>query len=163
MRFVVARLFTVLTVAILFAPPSHAQATPFVWPLEPRPLVVRPFDPPEREWLPGHRGVDLAGREGQSVRAAGDGVVVFAGIVATKPVVSVDHPSGLRTTYEPVVSSVTPGSRVRGGDVIGTLASGHAGCVTPCLHWGVRRDRTYLDPLALMRTTPIRLKPLTPS
>lgn len=161
MRFLVTCLCVELAVAILLAPPARAQ-TPFVWPLEPRPPVVRPFDPPEHEWLPGHRGVDLAGREGQGIRAAGDGVVVFAGIVATKPVVSVDHPNGLRTTYEPVVGSVTPGSRVRAGDLIGTLAPGHTGCATPCLHWGVRRDRTYLDPLALMQTTPIRLKPLTP-
>lgn len=162
MRFLVTCLCGALAVAILLAPPARAQ-TPFVWPLEPRPLVVRPFDPPEHEWLPGHRGVDLAGREGQGIRAAGDGVVVFAGIVATKPVVSVNHPNGLRTTYEPVVGSVAPGSRVRAGDLIGTLTPGHTGCATPCLHWGVRRDRTYLDPLALMRTTPIRLKPLTPS
>ena len=104
--------------------------------------------------------MDVAGHDGQRVRASGDGVVVFAGTVAGKPVVSIDHPGGLRTTYEPVRAAVGAGERISAGDTIGTLVTGHPGCADPCLHWGVRRDRLYLDPLALVRTTPIRLKPL---
>ena len=45
-------------------------------------MVVRRFSPPPHPWLPGHRGVDLAGRPGAVVRAAGAGTVVFAGTVA---------------------------------------------------------------------------------
>ncbi len=133
----------------------------FGWPLRPRPAVVRRFDKPEHNWLPGHRGVDLAALAGQSVHAAGAGVVVFVGEVAGKPVVSIDHPGGLRTTYEPVRGTLTPGRRVGRGDVIGTVEAGHPECAAPaCLHWGVRRGREYLDPLALVRATPIRLEPL---
>ena len=80
--------------------------------------------------------------------AAGDGVVVFAGMVAGRPVVSIDHAGGLRTTYEPVDPSVGAGQRVARGSPIGTLLAGHAGCpVEACLHWGLRRGETYLDPL----------------
>ncbi|GAB2708888.1 peptidoglycan DD-metalloendopeptidase family protein [Nocardia thraciensis] len=147
-------------------PAPDAGAAPagrFDWPLQPRPPVLRRFDKPPQDWLPGHRGVDLGGAAGQVVLAAGDGVVVFAGEVADKPVVSLDHAGGLRTTYEPVLASVPLGRKVIRGDPIGTLEFGHAGCTTPCLHWGARRARDYIDPLGLIRTTPLRLKPVVPS
>lgn len=147
------------TLVVLPLPPA-AAAPPYLWPMSPRPVVENPFDPPEHDWLPGHRGVDLAGWEGRTVLSAGEGTVVFAGTVAGKPVVSIDHPGGLRTTYEPVLAAVRSGNRVRAGDPIGTLRSGHQGCSAVCLHWGLRRGREYLDPTALLRLTPIRLKPL---
>lgn len=132
----------------------------FDWPLRPRPQIARPFDRPERNWLAGHRGVDLAAAPGQPVLAAGAGIVVFAGTVAGKPVVSVDHADGLRTTYEPVDAAVTAGRRVERGTVLGTVVSGHPECAAAaCLHWGLRRDREYLDPLPLVRAVPIRLLP----
>ncbi|MFD4183711.1 M23 family metallopeptidase [Rhodococcus sp. NPDC058514] len=140
-------------------PPVAAAPDGYSWPLRPRPGVARAFDPPEQDWLPGHRGVDLNGIPGQAVLAAGDGVVAFAGVVAGKPVVSVDHPGGLRTTYEPVRATVDVGGRVGRGTPLGALEPGHPGCAT-CLHWGLRRGREYLDPLGLVRGAPVRLKPL---
>jgi murein DD-endopeptidase MepM/ murein hydrolase activator NlpD len=95
------------------------------------------------------------------VLAAGDGVVVFAGMVAGRPVVSIDHADGLRTTYEPVDPSVAAGQRVARGSRIGALAAGHAGCPREaCLHWGLRRGETYLDPMLLFRAVQVRLLPL---
>ena len=133
----------------------------FRWPLDGSPAVVRRFEPPPEPWLPGHRGVDLAAPPGVPVRAAGAGVVHFAGPVAGRGVVSVDHPGGLRTTYEPVVPSVHSGQSVRAGDVLGVLAAGHAGCpAAACLHWGLRRGDTYLDPLSLLGLARVRLLPL---
>ncbi|WP_051182336.1 M23 family metallopeptidase [Nocardia vinacea] len=147
---------------------SAAPHGEFSWPLQPRPAVERPFDKPAQDWLPGHRGVDLAGTNGQAVLAAGDGIVVFAGTVAGKPVVSIDHPGGLRTTYEPVQAEVSVGMRVGRGTRIGALEAGHEGCVAvACLHWGARREasghsrREYIDPLGLLHPTPLRLKPVT--
>jgi murein DD-endopeptidase MepM/ murein hydrolase activator NlpD len=113
--------------------------------------VVRPFQPPPAPWLAGHRGVDLSGSAGSPVLAAGDGVVAFAGWVAGVPAVSVDHPGGLRTTYEPVVATVRRGADVRRGEVLGTLASAPSHCApAACLHWGLRRGDSYLDPLSLL-------------
>jgi murein DD-endopeptidase MepM/ murein hydrolase activator NlpD len=94
------------------------------------------------------------------VLAAGAGVVAFAGMVAGRPLVSVDHPGGLRTTYEPVDPTVAAGQAVARGSPIGTLLVGHPGCpAAACLHWGVRRGEVYLDPLTLLRAVRIRLLP----
>ena len=139
-----------LTLAALF----------FTWPLSPAP-VVRSFDPPPQPWLAGHRGADLAGAPGAPVVSAGPGTVLFAGVVAGRGVVSIGHPGGLRTTYEPVAATVRAGDGVRAGDPIGTLAAGHPGCpAAACLHWGLRRGEAYLDPLALLGRGRVRLLPL---
>jgi murein DD-endopeptidase MepM/ murein hydrolase activator NlpD len=123
--------------------------------------VTRTFDPPATDYGAGHRGVDLAGRAGQQVLAAGAGVVLFAGRIAGRPVISVLHANGLRTTYEPVDPSVAAGQAVARGSPIGTLAAGHAGCPTgACLHWGLRRGARYLDPLGLLRPVRVRLLPV---
>jgi murein DD-endopeptidase MepM/ murein hydrolase activator NlpD len=130
---------------------------PLAGPLE----VGRPFEAPAHAYGPGHRGVDLVAVAGAPVLAAGPGVVAFAGAVAGRPVVSIDHPDGRRTTYEPVDPSVGAGQAVARGSPIGTLVAGHAGCpVGACLHWGVRRGEVYLDPLTLLRPPRIRLLPM---
>jgi murein DD-endopeptidase MepM/ murein hydrolase activator NlpD len=121
--------------------------------------VLRPFQPPSSPYGPGHRGVDLGAAVGEPVLAASDGVVSFAGWLATRGVVAVTHAGGLRTTYEPVRPEVTAGQRVRRGEEVGRLMSGHEGCVTGCLHWGARRGAEYLDPLRLLSTQRIRLLP----
>lgn len=135
----------------------------FEWPLQPRPPVERPFDPPESDFGSGHRGVDLRAEPGQEVRAAGAGYVVFADDLADRGVVSIEH-DAVRTTYEPVRPSVERGDRVRTGQVIGTVATGHDGCPrAACLHWGARRGGPppeYLDPTRLVdHDGPLRLKP----
>ncbi|MET8907316.1 M23 family metallopeptidase [Micromonospora sp. NPDC004551] len=145
------------------APASGASAARFRWPLPGTPRVVRRFDPPPQPWLPGHRGVDLAATPGVEVRSAGAGVVLFAGTVAGRPVVTVGHTDGLRTTYEPVRPGPAAGARVAAGTPIGRLLAGHPGCLAAaCLHWGLRRGDDYLDPLALLGLGPIRLLPLEP-
>jgi murein DD-endopeptidase MepM/ murein hydrolase activator NlpD len=146
------------------APPLPAAAPAaglWAWPLAGAPPTVsRRFAPPSTPYGPGHRGVDLAATPGVPVLAAGDGIVAFAGMVAGRPVVSIDSPGGLRTTYEPVDPSVAAGQGVARGSPIGSLQPGHAGCpVAACLHWGLRRAAVYLDPLALLRPPQIRLLP----
>lgn len=131
------------------------------WPLSPVPEVVTGFDPPATAYGAGHRGVDLAGREGQPVRAALAGRIVFTGMVAGRPVVAVDH-GGTRTTYEPVASTVPRGRWVGRGDRIGRLGLVGSHCFPrSCLHWGWRRGEEYLDPLRLVGAGPVRLLPLT--
>ena len=125
----------------------------------PRDPALRPAG--QSDYGAGHRGVDLAGRPGQQVLAAGAGVVLFAGMVAGRPVISVVHADGLRTTYEPVDPSVAAGQEVARGSPIGTLTAGHAGCpAAACLHWGLLRGTGYLDPLALLRPVQVRLLPM---
>jgi murein DD-endopeptidase MepM/ murein hydrolase activator NlpD len=151
-------------VATTIAAPPTASAAPLsaLWgrPLTGQPVVTRPFDPPPTPYAAGHRGVDLAGVAGQPVLAAGNGVVAFAGFVAGRPLVSVEHAGGLRTTYEPVQPGVAAGQVVARGSPLGMLAAGHGGCpVEACLHWGLRRGGSYLDPLSLLRPPRVRLLP----
>lgn len=73
-----------------------------------------------------------------------------------------DHPGGLRTTYEPVSATVAAGDRVARGEQLGTVQLGHPGCTAAaCMHWGVRRGLgDYLDPLHLVVMPRVRLLPL---
>jgi murein DD-endopeptidase MepM/ murein hydrolase activator NlpD len=144
-------------------PIARAPTAVYGWPLSGRPTVTRRFEPPPQRWLAGHRGVDLAGTVGVTVLAAGSGSVIFAGMVAGRGVVSIAHPGGLRTTYEPVRPLVRAGQTVRVGDPIAILDGGHAGCpIEACLHWGLRRGDVYLDPLSLVSAGRVRLLPLEP-
>lgn len=154
-----------VALALLTVAPAIADGARFAWPLRPRPAVVRAFDAPSPNWQRGHRGVDLAGSAGQPVYAAAAGVVVYAGELAGRPLVSIAHPGGLRSSYEPVRPSVRAGQNVTAGTPLGELAAGHDGCAAAaCLHWGAmwgpaaRAD--YVDPLGLLSGTRIRLKPM---
>lgn len=141
--------------------PARSAPPRFEWPLPGRPDVGRPFSAPLAPFGPGHRGVDLMAPPGTPVRAAAEGVVVFAGTLAGRGVVSIDHQL-LRTTYEPVKPAVRVGDQVYAGQRIGTLLRGHLGCDPACLHWGVRSGTAppeYLNPLPLLVPTTVRLKP----
>ena len=140
----VLRVTSVLVVAwvLLVAGAAEGRAFGSVRPV-PGP-VVRGFDPPAQDWLPGHRGVDLAAPVGSRVRAAASGRVSVAQVIAGRGVVTIVH-GGLRTTYEPVRASVRVGQRVDAGDVIGTGEAGH--CAAGCLPFGLKRGDAYLDPL----------------
>ncbi|MFJ8594781.1 peptidoglycan DD-metalloendopeptidase family protein [Streptomyces sp. NPDC093598] len=158
-------LLIVTTTALLAPPPPlfaadapRADATvPAIgrtWPVGLRPRVLRGWQPPATAYGPGHRGVDLAAPPGTSVRAVTPGRVSFAGRVAGKGVVSVDLTGTgdppLRTTYEPVTASVEEGEEVEPGEVIGTVDASGSHCTATCVHWGLRRDETYLNPLSLL-------------
>ena len=145
--------------------PARGDAVRLEWPLRPRPAVLRTFDAPSPNWNRGHRGVDLAGTVGQPVYAAGAATVVYAGTLAGRQVVSLAHPGGLHTSYEPVRANVRVGRLLAAGTVVGELLAGHPGCpVAACLHWGAMwgpaARAKYVDPLGLLSSTPIRLKPL---
>lgn len=162
---VTASLLLVAAVAAAVASPHAAAsgATPgsWRWPLDPRPLVLARFEAPAGTYGPGHRGVDLEARVGQPVLAAGAGVVAFAGMVAGRGVVSVDHAGGRRTTYEPVAAVVIGGAPVVAGALLGTVTSAPGHCLPgTCLHWGLRLDETYLDPLGLVGALEVRLLPV---
>jgi len=151
------------------AGPVPAEPVPVAawrWPLDPRPAVLRAFDPPAKPWLSGHRGVDLeAAKDGAPLFAPSAGRVSFVGVVVDRPVLTIDHGNGLRSSFEPVVSALRVGSAVAEGDVVGQVQAGHCGRAPPCLHWGVRRGEEYVNPLAfVMDLRPsVLLPPLEPA
>ncbi|MCH6470977.1 M23 family metallopeptidase [Sinomonas terrae] len=130
-----------------------APARGWLWPLEPRPAVVRAFDPPARPWLSGHRGVDLSAAPGQGLFAPHDGVVAFAGWVVDRPVLTLDHGDGLRSSFEPAETDLDVGAQVSAGQQIGRIAVVPLHCEGACLHWGVRKDDEYISPLSLVMDT----------
>ena len=134
------------------------------WPLRPPSAVVRPFVRPASRYGVGHRGVDLAGVAGREVLAVEDGTVTHVGTIAGRGTVSVLHPSGMRSTYEPVVSIVAKGSVVTRGTVLGRLQDTGSHCdPVSCLHLGAVRGDAYLDPMAFLRGGQrVRLLPLSP-
>ena len=143
--------FVAVCLSVLAVPAPSVAApllpTPGSWPLRRAPVVQRGFAPPALVWGSGHRGVDLVAKPGEAILAAASGTVVFAGSIAGKPVVSIDHGS-VRTTYEPVITTLSVGERVALGQVIGVLGAG--GHCRGCLHWGLREGKSYLDPLLLL-------------
>ena len=151
-----------LLVLLAGVPASAAPRPGFGWPLGDPPVVDRGFEPPLSAYGAGHRGVDLRAAVGAPVLAAGSGQVSYAGLLAGRGVVTVTHPGGLRTTYEPLAVAVHVGQAVNGGDLLGHLTTGHTSCRadTTCLHWGLLRGQSYLDPLSLVVPTRTRLLPL---
>jgi hypothetical protein len=90
------------------------------------------------------------------------GTVTFAGPVAGRGVLVITHDDGLRSSFEPVTASVSVGTGVSAGTPVATVDVGGGHCApASCLHWGVRRAQTYLDPmLTLELAPPIVLLPL---
>lgn len=112
--------------------------------------VSDPFRPPAGPYGPGNRGLEYATTPGTEVRAAGDGVVSFAGAVAGARHVTVLHPDGLRTSYSFLDRiDVVVGQQVDQGQVVGTTAGR--------LHLGARRGDAYLDPATLFAAHPVRV------
>ncbi|MGW2026478.1 murein hydrolase activator EnvC family protein [Streptomyces decoyicus] len=150
-------------------PPGEDRAWPVGGTTGVGPTVVRGWEPPPSPWAAGHRGVDLAAPAGAVVRAAAPGRVAYAGTVAGRGVLTIEvSHSGrppLRTTYEPVRPTARKGERVTAGQPVAVLQRGPFHCRAPCLHWGLRRGKTYLDPLSLLprsmlRGGPSRLLPV---
>ena len=121
------------------------------WPVDPPHPVVRPYIAPATPYAAGHRGIDI-GAAGTTVYAPTAGVVHFVGVVVDRPVLSIRHPGGLISSYEPVQSTLTAGQAVARGEVVGTVLPGH--CASICLHFGARLDGEYVSPLAYLEGIP---------
>jgi hypothetical protein len=101
-----------------------------------------------------HSGVDIAAPEGQLVYAANDGVVRLAEpLPLSGMAVIVDHGMGVLTMYFHMSAiEVVAGQHVRTGDVVGRVGS--TGLATgPHLHWGLRVNGVYVDPLPWTKAT----------
>ncbi|HEU6437703.1 MAG TPA: peptidoglycan DD-metalloendopeptidase family protein [Nitratidesulfovibrio sp.] len=130
--------------------PAVALGTPgsMTWPHEGR--IASGFgwrnDPitGERAW---HPGVDIAVTEGDPVRAAWDGKVVFAGERADYgKLVVLEHPGGWRSFYGHNGSlDVREGDTVRAGTEI-AKAGGTGRVAGPHLHFEVRQGELAVNP-----------------
>lgn len=147
---------TVLAFAIALGPAGAGEtrgddcgADPRWLPPVASPTVVRGFEAPEHAYAAGHRGVDLRSSTGDIVVAPAPGVVAFAGPVAGRAVMTIDHGDGFVSSLEPVEALVAVGTTVAGGDPVGVLSpEGHVEPGT--VHFGVRYRGEYVNPLLLV-------------
>jgi murein DD-endopeptidase MepM/ murein hydrolase activator NlpD len=157
-------LLLVLLPVILAGTPGPARAEgSWAWPLAGP--VIRAFDPPDSPYGSGHRGIDIAAPVGTAVIAPADGIVSFAGPVGGRLFLTIDHGAGLESTYSWVSAlRVRKGDRVTEGMPIADSGWGHPGSLVPHLHFGVRLDDVYVDPLLYLGPLSvsgfIRLAPL---
>lgn len=167
MRRCAAALVVILAALAPRAGTAAFDEGPVVWRPPVDGPVARGFDPPAARWAAGHRGVDYAVEPGTRVRAAGDGVVAFAGSVAGSLHVTIAHGGGLRTTYS-FLDAVTVhrGDEVGRGDQVGLAGGGDPEHGPGLLHFGLRQGEEYLDPLTLFGppdlTETVRLVPSEP-
>lgn len=85
------------------------------------------------------------------MRSPAPGTVLFVGVVVDRPVLTIDHGDGFRSSVEPVTATVHRGDRVSAGQAVGRLATTRSHCSpASCLHWGVRLEEDYVDPLGLI-------------
>lgn len=139
---------------------SATGAAPrWAWPIAGPKTILRPFIAPDSAYSAGHRGIDLAAEVGTIVFAPADGVIHFSGTVVDRPVLSIEHPGSLLSSFEPVTSTLSAGATVHRGDPVGTIAAnsganaGH--CSSSCLHFGARLHGRYLSPLNYLGGIPL--------
>jgi murein DD-endopeptidase MepM/ murein hydrolase activator NlpD len=107
-----------------------------------------------------HRGVDFAAATGTPIYAAGDGVISYRGRKGGYGnYISIRHAGGYNTAYAHMSrfkKSVTQGSRVRQGEVIGFVGS--TGRSTgPHLHYEILSAGRQVNPLTVKMPSGIKL------
>lgn len=97
-----------------------------------------------------HYGVDMTAPKGTDVHVVADGVVKFAGRNgAFGNLIMVDHGHGYVTYYahlSKILPGIKPGVRVPRGELIGLVGS-TGRSTAPHLHFEVRQNNKYIDPL----------------
>lgn len=143
-RVVVAPLLavTLLSVSGLPARAAGTWSWPVVGP------VIRGFDPPASPYGSGHRGIDIAAPAASVAVAPADGRVSFAGPVGGRLFLTIEHAGGLESTYSWVsVLRVRRGDLVVQGQPVALTGGGHTGDLVPNLHFGMKLNDAYVDPL----------------
>lgn len=97
---------------------------------------------------PTQQGINIGGKSGQAVRAAGDGTVVYsgAGLVGYGELIIIKHNNEWLSAYAHNRRRlVAEGTRVKSGDVIAEM--GRTGTMRDMLHFEIRRNGKPVDPL----------------
>lgn len=132
---------------------EHARVSALAWPVEPTWRVSSVFGPrvhPVTGRVQHHAGVDIAVPEGTEIRSAAAGIVrKVRRDRRNGRWIEVDHGNGLRTVYCHLSKvNVRRRQRVDHGAMVAW--SGRTGRVTgPHLHYQLRRNGRFVDPLAL--------------
>ncbi len=103
-----------------------------------------------------HTGVDMAGHQGEEIRATADGTISRAAwFGGYGNCVDVDHGKGISTRYGHMSRVlVQPGQLVHKGDVIGLMGSTGRSTGTH-LHYEVRIDGRAVNPMPFLQSAPV--------
>ncbi len=139
-----------LLVSLGIAPSAMAWTWPLGGP------VLRPYSLGPDAYAAGqHRGVDVAGTDGELVRAPASGTVSFVGVVPSSGKTVTIQLEGYAVSLTHLgATSIGKGASVTEGDPIGTAGtSGESEWPEPYVHLGVRVSSAadgYVDPLPLL-------------
>jgi murein DD-endopeptidase MepM/ murein hydrolase activator NlpD len=123
-------------------------------PLKFEPRITSAFASARRhpilDYTRAHNGVDYRAPNGAPVASVASGVVTFAGWTGGGGrTVRVRHASGYESEYlhlSSIASGIRAGARVGQGELVGLVGS--TGLATgPHLHYGLRRDGAYVNPV----------------
>lgn len=124
---------------------SQASNINWRWPVEGE--VINLFSPDDAL----NKGVDIGGRMGESVLAAADGVVVYAGggLRGYGKLVIVKHTDNFLSAYgHNRRIRVKEGQNVKGGQVVAEIGS--SGTDREMLHFEIRKNGKPVDPLSYL-------------
>ncbi len=155
-KFIFLYLLIFLLINFSFMPPLYAdQRRPFIYPLKGR--VITKFrdeywHQKEQKYL-RHTGIDIKGKSGNKIVAAGNGYVSYVGFspIGGRTIV-IEHNKKIRTTYLNLSNIfISFGDYVRQGEKIATIGAESDPSNTEVhLHFGVIYDGKYLDPEDLL-------------
>jgi murein DD-endopeptidase MepM/ murein hydrolase activator NlpD len=155
-KFILFLLLLLCTLISLPSPVYPNTKSPFIIPLGGEIITVfrqSYWDLDKQKYLK-HTGIDIKGKYGQKVAAAGNGVVSYCGFspVGGRTVV-IKHNQKIRTTYLNLMHIyVSPGTYVKQGEIIATIGADDDPSNPQChLHFGVIYDNKYLDPEDLLK------------
>ncbi|MFN3880323.1 MAG: peptidoglycan DD-metalloendopeptidase family protein [Nitrincola lacisaponensis] len=127
------------------SPATSSGALVWRWPAEGP--IIRRFSSQEG----GNKGIDIAGQQGDPVRAAADGRVVYAGsgLLGYGNLVIVNHNREFLSAYAHNSRIlVSENDMVKAGDKIAEM--GQTGTDRVQLHFEIRRDGRPVDPLSYL-------------
>lgn len=151
-------IFLLLIVYILTgleSPLYSDYKTPFIIPLEGKIIVGfrQTYWNEEKGKDYKHTGIDIEGKYGQKVHAAGSGIVSYIGFspIGGRTLV-IKHNQKIRTTYLNLMNIyVSTGKYIKQGEVIASIGADDDPSNPGChLHFGVIYDNKYLDPEDLL-------------
>lgn len=152
-------LFLSLFLCVLTSLPSPVYSnymSPFIIPINGE--VITGFrqsylDSDKQRFLK-HTGIDIKGKYGQKVAAAGNGIVSYSGFSPTGGrTLVIKHNQKIRTTYLNLMQIyVSTGTYVKQGEIIAAIGADDDPSNSQChLHFGVIYDKKYLDPEDLLK------------
>jgi len=155
-KFLVFLLLALLIFTGFSSPVYSYIKSPFILPLNGKVITIfrQSYWHEDEQKQLRHTGIDINGKYGQKVIAAGNGIVAYCGFspIGGRTLV-IRHNEKIRTTYLNLMQIyVTAGTYVKQGEIIAAIgAQDDPSNPLPHLHFGVIYDNKYLDPEDLLK------------